>query len=252
MCGMAEDTEIGGPRQAFLTTPWTEIVGVKGLSPGERRKRLGFLIDRYWKPVYFFIRRSGKSNEEAKDLTQEFFRRFILEDKLVQAADRELGSFRQLLTTALKRFVSSYQRDRTRKKRTPEGGIIPLPSAELIGAKGPISEATPEDALYYAWVTNLLDQTLAETKRQCCDAGMAKHWQVFHSKVLAPILEGNDDLSLKEICHRYGVESEAKASNMLVTVRRCFKRTLKRRLRDLARSDSQAEAEFREILAFLS
>ena len=243
---------MGGMSSKLPETSWSLLLAARTQNQARRQSAVENLVHTYWKPVYCYLRRRGYGNEEAKDLTQEFFRRFILEDKLVQAADRELGSFRQLLTTALKRFVSSYQRDRTRKKRTPQGGIIPLPSAELIGAKGPISEATPEDALYYAWVTNLLDQTLAETKRQCCDAGMAKHWQVFHSKVLAPILEGNDDLSLKEICHRYGVESEARASNMLVTVKRCFKRTLKRRLRDLARSDSQAEAEFREILAFLS
>ena len=243
---------MGGASSKLPKTSWSLILAARTQNQTRRRLAVENLTQAYWKPVYCFLRRRGYGNEEAKDLTQEFFCKFILEDRLVQAADRELGSFRQLLTTALKRFVINYKRDQTRKKRAPEGGLVPLPSVELVQAKGSISEATPEDAFYYGWVTSLLDQTLAETKEQCCDAGMTKHWQVFQSKVLAPILEGAADLSLNEICCRYGVESETKACNMMVTVKRCFKRTLKRRLRDLTRSDSQAEAEFREILAFLS
>jgi hypothetical protein len=39
---------------------------------------------------------------------------------------------------------------------------------------------------------------------------------------------------------------------MIVTVKRRFREVLRRRLRDLVGSDSQAETEFQEILRFLS
>ncbi len=212
------------------------------------------LTNAYWKPVYCYLRRRGYRNEEAKDLTQEFFTKFILEGKLLQSVDREIGCFRQLLTTALKRFIINVVRDKSRKKRTPEGGIVPLAStdSESGDVDPPGSEATPEQAFYYTWITDLLDHTIAETKRQCYDAGLKIHWQVFHRKVLAPILGEAEDIPMKEICRIYSVESEAKAGNMIVTVKRRFQRVLKQRLRDLVRSDSQAEAEFEEILRFLS
>ena len=233
-------------------TPWSLILAARTENQTRRQLAVENLTYAYWKPVYCYLRRKRYTNEEAKDLTQEFFRRFILEDRLLQAADRELGSFRQLLSTALKRFVSNHERDRRRRKRVPEGGLVSLSSIELGIVDAPKSEATPDDAFHYSWITSLLDQILKETEEQCCNAGLTKHWQVFRSKVLAPIRENAEDLPLKEICQKYGIESETKACNMMVTVKRCFKRTLKRHLRDLTRSDSQAEEEFRDIFAFLS
>ena len=142
----------------------------------------------YWKPIYCYLRRKGFQNEEAKDLTQEFFHGFILQGKLLQTADKELGCFRQLLITTLKRFISNVERDKNRKKRSPKEGIIPLTSLELINFDIPAIEATVDEAFDYAWITNLLDQILAETKKQCYESGQEIHWQVFHRKVLAPIL----------------------------------------------------------------
>jgi RNA polymerase sigma factor (sigma-70 family) len=212
------------------------------------------LTNAYWKPVYCYFRRHGYRNEEAKDLTQEFFTKFILDGKLLQSVDRQIGRFRQLLTTALKRFIINTERDKNRKKRTPEGGVASLASAESESndIDPPSSEATPEQAFYYTWITDLLDYAIAETKRQCHDSGLRLHWQVFHRKVLAPILEDAKDTSMKEICRMYGVESEDKANNMIVTAKRRFQKILKQRLRDLVRSDSLVDSEFDDILGFLS
>lgn len=243
---------MGGMGSKLPATRWSLILAARTQDDVRRRLAIASLTDLYWKPVYCYLRRRGYRNEEAKDLTQEFFCGFILEGKLLQAADREIGCFRQLLTTALKRFLSNVARDKSRKKRAPEGGVVPLPSTESGDLDPPSSEATPEQAFYYAWITGLLDHAVAETQRQSYDAGMEVHWQVFHRKVLAPILEDGEDIPLKEICRLYGVEDETKACNMIVTVKRRFQRILKQRLRDLVRTDFQAEVEFDEILGFLS
>jgi len=243
---------MGGVGSRLPTTRWSLILAARTHDDTHRRLAMANLTDLYWKPVYCYLRRHGYRNEEAKDLTQEFFCGFFLEGKLLQAADRGIGSFRQLLTTALKRFLSNVERDKKRQKRAPEGGVVPLPSTESGDLDPPSSEATPDQAFYYAWITGLLDHAVAETQRQSNGAGMTVHWQVFHRKVLAPILEDEEDLPLREICRIYGVENETKACNMIVTVKRRFQRILKQRLRDLVRTDSQAEVEFEEILRFLS
>jgi len=70
-------TDIGGVGQSFLTTQWTLIEGIK--SEANKDKALvGLLLDRYWKPVYCYLRRKGHDNEQAKDLTQDFFHEVIL------------------------------------------------------------------------------------------------------------------------------------------------------------------------------
>lgn len=59
----------------------------------ERRPILDFLIRRYWKPVYCFVRRSGFDDEHAKDLVQEFFM-VVLSKNLFAKADPTRGRFR--------------------------------------------------------------------------------------------------------------------------------------------------------------
>jgi hypothetical protein len=248
----SDRTTMGGMSSRLPETRWSLILAARTRDDTRRRLAIATLTDSYWKPIYCYLRRCRYLNEQAKDLTQEFFCEFFLDGKLLQAADREIGSFRQLLVTALKRFISNMERDKSRKKRAPEGGVVPLPSTESGDIDLPSSEATPEQAFYYSWITSLLDRALRETEKQCIDSGMKVHWQVFHRKVLAPILEDAEDIPMKEICRIYGVQSDTKACNMIVTVKRRFQRILKQRLRDLVRSDAQAEAEFEEILRFLS
>jgi hypothetical protein len=220
----------------------------------ETRRRLAVdnLTRAYWKPIYCYLRRHRYQNEEAKDLTQEFFHDFVLEGKLLQSADKEVGHFRQLLTTALKRFLFNVERDKNRQKRAPQGGITSLSGAEGEEIDPPGSEATPEQAFWYAWITDLLDYALAQTRQECGAGGREVHWQVFHRKILAPILEDAEDMPIKQICRMYGVDGESRADNMIVTVKRCFRRVLTQRLHDLARSEAQAQEEFQEILRFLS
>jgi len=56
---------------------------------------------------------------------------------------------------------------------------------------------------------------------------------------------------MKEICRKYAVESEAKASNMMVTVKRRFQTALMNHLRSLVVSEEQVDEELSEIMRFL-
>jgi len=97
--GYHDETSMGGTAKAFLTTHWSLIKDIK--SDDERNRSLaGLLIRRYWKPVYFYLRRKGYNNEQAKDLTQGFFHEVVLSRKLVQTADPAKGRFRSLLLSA--------------------------------------------------------------------------------------------------------------------------------------------------------
>ena len=250
--GRSDRTDLGGMSSRFPQTRWSLILSARTRDEVRSQLAMENLTHTYWKPIYCYLRRHGYGNEEAKDLTQDFFCAFMLEGKLVQSADKRVGRFRQLLMTALKRFVSNIERDKRRQKRAPKGRIIPLSALELACIDAPASEVAPDEAFYYAWITDLLDYALAETKRQCNEAGLGIHWQVFHRKVLAPILEDAVDTPLKLICREHSINSESLATNMMVTVKRRFRKVLQRRLRDLTRSDVQAEAEFQEIMAFLT
>jgi len=79
---------------------------------------------------------------------------------------------------------------------------------------------------------------------------MEIHWKVFHDRVVKPVLENIEAPSLTEICARYDVENEAKASNMIITGKRRFQSELRKHIRNTVLSENQVDEELSEILKF--
>jgi len=64
-------------------------------------------------------------------------------------------------------------------------------------------------------------------------------------------MEGLQAPSLAQLCGQYGIESEAKASNMLGTVKRQFQSILTKEVRQTVLSGEAAEEELGEMFGFL-
>jgi len=203
---------MGGEVRTWPRTVWPELDA-------------DFVCRRYWKPVYCYLRQKGNDNEKAKDLTQGFFV-LLLERDLAQRADPAKGRFRTFLLTALDRYVRNVHRDAKAKKRAPTGRILPLDDSRMTDVPDPVAGAGPAVAFHYAWASELLDQVFHEVERACRAAGLAVHWDLFRARVLAPILDGYKAPSLADLCRKYGISGEAKASNMIVTVKRRLKKVL--------------------------
>ena len=93
-------------RANFTETRWSKLFAARIAASTERRSILDFLIRRYWKPVYCYLRRSGCGEEDARDYVQEFFAACLRNDFFAKA-DPKLGRFRNFLLSALKHFVDS-------------------------------------------------------------------------------------------------------------------------------------------------
>jgi RNA polymerase sigma-70 factor (ECF subfamily) len=100
----------------FSTTQWTEILRLQSADEVDRRALVGRLAERYWPPVYAFLRRSGNDPEAAKDLAQDFFFEVVLGRQLFQQADPARGRFRTFLLTALRRYTTQVHRSRNARK----------------------------------------------------------------------------------------------------------------------------------------
>ena len=131
-----DQTDMGGIGEVFLTTHWSLIDNIQ--SDDDRKGALiGLLLEKYWKPIYCCLRRKGYGNEEAKDLTQDFFHKIVLNRELVQRADSSKGRFRFFLLHALKQYLVSEKRKETAKTRIPRHKIVSLDVAgvrELVDA----------------------------------------------------------------------------------------------------------------------
>ena len=248
--GHRDDTAIGGTGAAFLTTHWSLVGQVGSGAEARDRALIGLLMQRYWKPVYCYLRRKGYDNEQAKDLTQGFFHEVVLQRRLIERANAAKGRFRTFLLMALDRYLVNVYEKQTAQKRRPRGDLVPLDAVDPCDLPASMAESSPEETFHYTWLSTLLERVLEQVEMQCCEDGKVVHWQVFRARVLDPITERATPIPLKELCAKHGIENEARASNMLITVKRRFKAVLRQHLRESVISEEDLAGEVGEIRRF--
>lgn len=245
-----DQTSMGGTGGVFLTTHWSMIEDSKS-DDDRSRALIGLLLDRYWKPVYFYLRRKGHNNDEAKDLTQGFFHEIVLGRCLLQRADPGKGRFRTFLLHALNQYVVNERIRQDTCKRSPRGGFVSLDEKDLSAFPQMTSSMTPEDWYNYTWLADMLERALAEVEADCRSDGLDLHWAVFHDKLVQPILADSAPPSATEICKKYGIDDQKRVSNMLITVKRRFEVAIRKHVRNTVMNDDQIDEEVRELFQYL-
>jgi RNA polymerase sigma-70 factor (ECF subfamily) len=100
----------------FATTHWSVIVAAGQRATPQSRLALEELCKTYWFPLYTYARRRGHSKEDAEDLTQSFFAKF-LEKNYLDGLNAERGRFRAFLLASLKHFLANEWDKAQRQKR---------------------------------------------------------------------------------------------------------------------------------------
>lgn len=116
---------------AFPTTHWTLVSAVQGDDAAVAEKALAQICARYWHPIYGFLRNSGKSPQDAEDITQVFFEKLIDRDTL-QLLRNEGTKLRSFLLGCLKHTISDHHRHQNAGKR---GGLVPHVSIDHLEAE---------------------------------------------------------------------------------------------------------------------
>src|SRR5208337_1162720 len=122
----AEAPHSNTPADYFATTHWSVILAAGGLSGRDARQALENLCRTYWYPLYAYIRRQGQVQEDAEDLVQGFFARF-LERNYLDGLSSDKGRFRAFLLASLKHFLSN---ERDRAASLKRGGGVPALSLD--------------------------------------------------------------------------------------------------------------------------
>src|SRR2546421_1890182 len=86
------------PDADFLSTHWSLVLRGGNRDGSQAEAALSVLCQRYWFPLYAYVRRRVADVHEAQDLTQGFFAR-LLEKNVLAAASPERGRFRAFLLT---------------------------------------------------------------------------------------------------------------------------------------------------------
>jgi RNA polymerase sigma-70 factor (ECF subfamily) len=240
-------TDMGGTGAAFLTTHWSLLEAAGSGQETDDKALIGLLLERYWKPVYCYLRRQGYGNEDAKDLTQGFFHEIVLGHNLIETADKSKGRFRTYLLVSLDRYLIKVRQKQQAQKRIPHENLVPFDMTSDAELPSVITELNPDESFNYTWVSILLEQVLEQVESQCHRDGLSTHWYLFSERILEPILTAQSPPSLDELCRKHQVEDSVKASNMIITVKRRFAAVLQKHIRNIVASDEQVREEFDEI-----
>ena len=128
----------------------------------------------YWFPLYAYVRRRGHTKEDAEDLTQAFFARF-LEKNYLDGLSVERGRFRAFLLASLKYFLANEWDKSQRQKRG--GGAVPLSldwqTADTQFQVAPTNEPSPDKAFDREWALALLAKVIERLQNECAADGKA-------------------------------------------------------------------------------
>ena len=166
----------------FLTTQWA-VVRDAGQENAAQLNALEKLCSTYWYPLYVYVRRRGYGQEDAADLTQEFFAR-VLSKRWIAGAAPELGRFRTFLLTALNRFLAN---EYDRSKAVKRGGDRQIISwdqenAETRYLAEPATSDTPDKVFDRRWALTVLEQAIRRLREE------AKIVGANHSETLSAFL----------------------------------------------------------------
>ncbi len=231
------------PRSEFHTTSWTLIRAACGDPAADSREALATLCQKYWHPVYAFVRSHGYDREQSQDLTQGFFA-LLIEKNYLLDADRKRGRFRSFLLAAVKHFLANEWDRANALKRG--GGQVPV-SIDLVEAEGwhtlaAVEQATPESLYERRWALSLLENVMSKLRAEFADAGKASEFDR-----LSMFLNRDSESARYE---RLAEEMGVSAGALRMSVHR-FRRRYRRLLRaEIAESVSGPE-EIDEELRFL-
>jgi RNA polymerase sigma-70 factor (ECF subfamily) len=228
-----------------MTTRWSVVLRAQSKDPGAADASLAALCLQYWSPLYAFIRSRGHATQDAQDLTQEFFARF-LEKRWLDAADRSQGKLRSFLLTAVKRFLSNeWDRSRAAKR----GGLHEITSIDTEeGEKLLASAATlPEEPAFdRAWALTLLQATLRRLRAEYEQAGKLREYELIKPSLTA--LHG--EIAYEAIAADLQV-LPASARSLVHRLRKRFRELFREEVADTVGSPEEIDEEMRALVVSL-
>lgn len=243
---MAYDSNMGDGGQ-FPRTRWSVIEGARSVHTEERQRALGVLVSAYWKPVYKYIRLHwNKENEDAQDLTQDFFAR-LLEKQLLDRFDPSRARLRTYLRVCIDGLVMNADKFSQRLKR---GGEVAFWALDFESAEGELSKTqvsppgNPEEMFAHEFARSLFGLAVDRLRRECEANGKETHFRLLE---LYDIEEGGKELTYEQVAQRFGIKV-TDVTNYLAFARREFRRIVLEELRTMTATEDEFRREAQTLL----
>jgi len=243
---MRDNGDLRGQGQ-FPATRWSLIVAARSAVPEERQRALEVLTAAYWKPVYKYIRlRWEKDNEQAQDLTQDFFLR-ILEKEFLARYDPQRARLRTFLRVCVDHLIANEGKAARRLKRGGDVQILPLDFESAEGELRQIEIPSPdsmEDFFEREWVRSVFSLSLERLRQECEQRGKQTHFRLLE---FYDIDEADKELTYEQVGQRFELKT-SDVTNYLAYARREFRRIVLEELREMTASEDEFRREARTLL----
>ncbi len=209
---------------------------------------LAALCEAYWYPLYAFVRRQGHKAEDAADLTQGFFARF-LERNDVAAARKERGRFRSYLLACIKHYLANeWDKQRAQKRGGGKARIsIDAMMAEEKYGLEPGHDITAEKLFDRRWALTLLDRVLKDLSE---DFAAKKKHKIFQQ--LKPFLTSDGTAAQRRSAAKALDMTEGALNVALHRLRKRYRELLRRHIADTVGDEKDVDEEIRDLFEALS
>lgn len=226
----------------FNTTSWTLVLDAGKTGHKENRPALEVLCRHYWQPLYAYVCRTGRTHQDAQDITQAFFEH-LLSKNLPGRANPEFGRFRTFLLSSLRNFMLTLHRDAHRQKRGGQAGEH-LSIDEVADHLHASSEESPEIAYDRKWAQTLVNISLDELARQQSDSGNRARFAL-----LRPLLldDAGADSIRDRLIHEHGM-TIASIRTTLSRLRNRFREIVRQEVARLVDDAAEVEDELMHLL----
>ena len=231
----------------FAATHWSVVLAAKNATSPQARAALEKLCNVYWPPLYAYVRRSGYSREDAQDLVQDFFAKF-LEKNWLQHLQHQRGKFRSFLLTLLKHFLLDQKDKSSAQKRGGQKTIISLDSCdpEERYVLEPCEGLSPEQIYERQWALALLEQTAKRLREEYLQAGKGKLFE--RLKDLQPGRHGTANYA--QIAFDLGM-TEGAIKTAVHRLRRRHSELLREEIARTLSSPDEVDQEIRHLITIL-
>ncbi|HEX3797942.1 MAG TPA: sigma factor [Verrucomicrobiae bacterium] len=228
----------------FATTHWTVVLAAGQGRTVQADTALEELCHTYWYPLYAYVRRRGHTHEDAEDLTQGFFARF-LERNYLEGLTSEKGKFRAFLLASLKHFMANEWNRAHAQKR---GGETPALSLDWQSADSRYQINVPDDLspdkIYdREWALALLERVITRLRDECNASDQARLFDSLKpfltmDKAAVPYAQAAAELNLAEGAVRVAVHR----------LRKRYRGLLRDEITQTLADPAQVEEEMRTLL----
>jgi RNA polymerase sigma-70 factor (ECF subfamily) len=228
----------------FPVTAWTLVRRVQGGEAVPNAvEALDSLCKTYWEPVRRYVRALGCREEEAEDVTQEFFASFLRTGGF-ERAKPELSKLRTFIKHAAGHFLLNHWRNKTALRRG--GGM----NEENIDAVPEIAEAErslAEEAYDREWAQAVLGRALSKVAESYAKRGRGEVFEAIKGGLLRP--GGIADVSL--VAAQLGIP-ESQVRLAVHRARQRLAEMLKAEVSTTVESAAEADEEVRYLIGVIA